>query len=119
MVRVLLSILAAFSLPFAAQAAALPSRDPQVVVPLLQAWREHGSFLRLEHILGRPDREVVSGMAVSVFDLRDGTSIYVKSTPSHNRIYTISRSAPGRLIETLYEPLAGDLDRPQPASAPF
>ncbi len=103
----------------AVRADSLPSRDPQVVVPLLQAWHEHGSFARLEQILGRPDAETISGFSLDAFRLSDGTSVYVHATPSHNRVYTITRSAPGGLAETLYGPLAGDLDRPQPASAPF
>jgi hypothetical protein len=117
--KLLTPVLLAFILPLAARADSLPSREPQVVVPLLKAWHEHGSFGHLEQILGRPDGESISGFSVTEFRLADGTSVYVKATPSHNRIYTISRSAPGGLAETLYEPLRTDLDRPQPASAPF
>jgi len=112
-------LLLAFALPLAARADALPSRDPQVVVPLLRAWHEPGGFARLEHILGRPDTDIGSAFSITVFRLNDGTSIYVKATPSRNRIYTISRSSPGGLSQTIYEPLGGDLDHPVPASAPF
>jgi hypothetical protein len=106
-------------LPLAARAGTLPSRDPHVVLPLLQAWHEHGSFARLEQILGAPDEESISGFSITTFRLKDGTSVYVKATPGHNRIFGISRSAPGVLVETLYEPLGGDLDHPVPVSAPF
>jgi hypothetical protein len=106
-------------LPFCLRAATLPSRDPQVVLPLLERWHEHKGFFQLEHILGRADSQTLSGFAVSVFALRDGTSIYVSSTPSHNRVFTIRRSAPGGLAETLYEPLTGNLDQPLPSSAPY
>jgi len=115
----LLVLLLVLALPLAARADALPSRDPQVVVPLLRAWSEHGSFAHLEHILGRPDTETISGFSLTEFRLADGTSIYVHATPSRNRIYTISRRAPGSLAQLLYEPLDGDLDHPLPASAPF
>jgi hypothetical protein len=114
-----LPLLFALTLPLTARTATLPSRDPQVVLPLLERWHEHKGFFQLEHILGRADSQTISGFAISVFALRDGTSLYVSSTPSHNRIFTIRRSAPGRLAETLYEPLAGDLDQPLPASAPY
>jgi hypothetical protein len=109
----------ALLLPLAARSATLPSRDPQVVLPLLARWHEHKGFFQLEHILGRADSETISGFAITVFNLSDGTSIYVSSTPSHNRIFTIRRSAPGGLAETLYEPLRNDLDQPQPTSAPY
>jgi hypothetical protein len=112
-------LLLALALPLAARAEALPSRDPQVVVPLLRAWHEHGSFAHLEHILGRPDTETISGFSLTEFRLSDGTSIYVHATPNRNRVYTISRRAPGGLAHMLYDPLDGDLDHPQPASAPF
>jgi hypothetical protein len=105
--------------PLAVRADALPSRDPGVVVPMLQAWHEHGSFASIERILGKPDEETISGFSITTFHLKDGTSVYVKATPSHNRIFGISRSAPGALVETLYEPLGGDLDHPVPGSAPF
>ena len=111
----LLSVL----LPLASRAGTLPSRDPQVVLPLLQAWHEHGSFARLEQILGAPDEESISGFSITTFRLKDGTSVYVKATPHHNRIFDISRSAPGALVENLYEPLEGDLDHPLATSAPF
>jgi hypothetical protein len=114
-----LLLLLVLALPLAARADSLPSRDPQVVLPLLERWHEHKGFFQLEHILGRADRQSISGFAISVFDLTDGTSVYVASTPSHNRIFTIRRSAPGGLAQTLYEPLPGDLDRPLPASAPY
>ncbi len=119
MTKILPILLLALALPLAARADFLPSRDPQVVVPLLRTWHEHGSFARLEHILGRPDAETISGFSLTEFRLADGTSIYVHATPSRNRIYNISRSAPGSLAQTLYEPLDGDLDHPLPASAPF
>jgi len=106
-------------IPLAARADALPSRDPQVVVPLLQTWHEHGSFASIERILGKPDDETISGFSITTFRLKDGTSVYVKATPSHNRVFGISRSAPGALAETVYEPLEGDLDHPVPSSAPF
>jgi hypothetical protein len=105
--------------PLHSRAGTLPSRDPQVIVPLLRAWHEHGSFARLEQILGAPDDESISGFSIATFRLKDGTSIYVKATPSHNRIFGISRSAPGVLAENLYEPLDGDLDHPLTTSAPF
>ncbi len=119
MTKLIAILILALALPLAARADTLPSRDPQVVVPLLRAWAEHGSFARLEQILGRPDLETISGFAIAEFRLADGTSVYVKTTPAHHRIYMISRSAPGGLQQTLYEPLAGDLDDPLPASAPF
>ena len=97
----------------------LPSRDPQVVVPLLQAFHEHESFGRLLHILGRPEAQTISGYSITVFRLNDGTSVYVKASPSRNRIFDITRSAPGSLVQTLYEPLDRDLDHPMPSSAPF
>jgi hypothetical protein len=106
-------------LPLAARADALSSRDPGVVLPKLQGWHEHGSFASIERILGKPDEETISGFSITTFRLKDGTSVYVKATPSHNRILGISRSAPGALAETLYEPLEGDLDHPAPSSAPF
>jgi hypothetical protein len=106
-------------LPLAVHADTLPSRDPGVVVPQLQAWHEHGSFASIVRILGKPDGEVISGFSITTFHLKDGTSIYVRSAPSHNRVFGISRSAPGALAETLYEPLDGDLDHPLAASAPF
>jgi len=112
-------LLLALALPLAARADALPSRDPQVVVPLLRAWHEHGSFAHLEHILGRPDMDIGSAFSITVFRLNDGTSVYVKAAPGRERIYTISRSSPGSLAHMLYEPLDSDLDHPQPASAPF
>ncbi len=117
--KLLATLLLGLVFSLAARANPLPSRDARVVVPLLRGWHEHGSFARLEHILGRPDAETISGFALTEFRLTDGTSIFVHATPSHNRVYTITRSAPGGLAQTLYEPLAGDLDRPQPASAPF
>jgi hypothetical protein len=119
MTKLLPVLLFALLAPLAAQGASLPSRDPQVVLPLLERWHEHKGFFQLEHILGRADRETISGFAITIFDLTDGTSIYVSSTPSHNRIFTIRRSAPGGLAETLYEPLRTDLDDPQPTSAPY
>jgi hypothetical protein len=106
-------------LPLAVRADTLPSREPGVVLPKLQAWHEHGSFASIERILGRPDDEAISGFSISTFHLKDGTSVYVKATPSHNRIFGISRSAPGALVETVYEPLGDDLDHPVPSSAPF
>ena len=117
MTKLVPAVLFAILLPLAAPASPLPSRDPQVVLPLLQRWHEHKGFFQLEHILGRADREAIAGFAITVFDLSDGTLIYVSSTPSHNRIFTIRRSAPGGLAETLYEPLDRDLDQPLPASA--
>jgi hypothetical protein len=117
--KTLIVFLALTALPFLIHAAPLPSRDPQVVVPMLRAWHEHGSFARLERILGKPDVDIGSAFSITLFRLADGTSIYVKATPSRNRIYTISRRAPGGLAQTLYEPLDGDLDKPEPASAPF
>lgn len=86
---------------------------------MLDAWHEHGSFARLEAILGKPDDETISGFSITEFKLADGSSVYVKATPSHNRIYTINRRVTGRLAETLYEPLVPYLDHPLPASAPF
>jgi hypothetical protein len=106
-------------LPLAARADTLPSRDPHVVVPLLQAFHEHGSFARLKQILGAPDREELSGFSITVFRLTDGSSVYVKATPRHNRIYDISSRAPGVLAWTLYSPMVPDLDHPIPASAPY
>jgi hypothetical protein len=117
--RLLFSLLLGLLLPLAARADALPSRDPRVVVPMLQAWHEHGSFARIVSLLGAPDEETISGFSITTFHLKDGTSVYVKATPSHNRIFGISRSAPGVLAESLYEPLGGDLDHPAPSSAPF
>ncbi len=119
MTKLLPILLLALALPLATRADSLPSRDPRVVVPLLRAWHEHGSFAHLEHILGRPDTETISGLSLSEFRLSDGSSIYVHATPSHNRIYTITRRAPAGLAQMLYEPISGDLDKPQPASAPF
>jgi hypothetical protein len=114
-----LAVVLALCFPLSAHAGSLPSRDPRAVVPLLEAWHEHGSFAHLERILGRPDGEAIAGFSITEFKLNDGTSIWVRSTPSHNRIYAITRSAPGGLAQTLYEPLARDLDWPQPSSAPF
>jgi hypothetical protein len=105
--------------PLIAHSDTLPSRDPRIVLPLLQTFHEHESFGRIRQILGVPDGDVVSGFSITTFQLNDGTSVYVKATPSHNRIYTISRSAPGGLVETLYEPLNRDLRHPLPSSAPF
>ena len=102
-----------------ARAESLPSRDPQVVVPLLRAFHEHEGFGRVMGILGRPEEEAISGYSITVFRLEDGTSVYVKATPSHNRIFCISRSAPGGLAEMLYDPLTRDLRQPVPSSAPF
>jgi len=112
-------LLVGLLLPLAARADTLPSREPGVVLPKLEAWHEHGSFASLERILGRPDAEVISGFSVTTFRLKDGTSVYVEATPSHNRIFGINRSAPGVLAETIYEPLDGDLDHPLTTSAPF
>ena len=106
-------------LSLAARAGSLPSRDPGVVLPKLAAWHEHGSFAQLERILGKPDEESISGFSITTFRLKDGTSVYVEATPSHNRIFGINRSAPGDLAETIYEPLDGDLDHPLTTSAPF
>lgn len=106
-------------LPLAVHAAPLPSRDPHVVIPLLRAFHEHGSFARIEQILGAPDTDIGSGFSISVFHLKDGSSVYVKASPSRNRIYTIDRRAPGALAQTLYSPLVPDLDHPVPSSAPF
>jgi hypothetical protein len=105
--------------PLTGRSDTLPSRDPRIVLPLLLAFREHGSFGRIQQILGAPDADAISGFSITTFRLNDGTSVYVKATPSHNRIYTISRSAPGALVETLYEPLDRDLRHPLPDSAPF
>ncbi len=105
--------------PLLARADSLPSRDPYVVVPMLQAWHEHGSFARLESILGKPDEESIGGFSITRFRLTDGTSIYVESTPAHNRIFTINRSAPGELANRLYEPLYGDLRHSPPSSESF
>jgi hypothetical protein len=118
-VKLFLALLATALLPFAARADSLPSREPGVVLPVLQAWHEHESFARIEQILGKPDMDIGSAFSIAIFRLSDGTSIYVKSTPSRNRIYSISRSKPGGLAETLYEPRDGDLDHPVPGSAPF
>jgi hypothetical protein len=97
----------------------LPSRDPQVVVPLLRAFHEHEGFGTIERILGRPDTDIGSAYSITVFRLEDGTSVYVKATPSRNRVFAITRSHPGALAQTLYEPLGRYLDHPQPHSAPF
>jgi hypothetical protein len=115
----LLFLLFGLLVPLTACADALPSREPGVVLPKLQAWHEHGSFASIVRILGKPDEETISGFSISTFRLTDGTAVYVKATPSHNRIFGISRSAPGAMAETLYEPLGGDLDHPVPGSAPF
>ena len=48
---------------------AAPSRDPQVVLPLLQSWHEHGSFARLETMLGKPDSDTISGFSITEFKL--------------------------------------------------
>ena len=112
-------LLVAALLPLAVRADSLPSRDPQVVVPLLAAFHEHESFGRIVGILGRPEDETISGFSISIFHLEDGSSVYVKATPSRNRIFEISRSAPGALVQTLYDPLHHDLRHPAPSSAPF
>jgi hypothetical protein len=110
----LLSVL--FSLH--SRAGTFPSRDPQVVVPLLQAWHEHDGYRRLTQVLGRPDGDVGSGLYIWTFRLTDGTTVYA-SAGQLNRMMGISRSAPGGLKQTLYTPMAHDLDHPVPASAPF
>jgi hypothetical protein len=102
-----------------ASANPLPSRDPQVVIPLLQAFHEHEGFGRIEQILGSPDSNAVSGFSITTFQLSDGTSVFIQATPSHNRIYTITYRAPGSLAETLYDPRNRDLRHPLPSSAPF
>jgi hypothetical protein len=100
-------------------ASPLPSRDPQVVVPMLAAFHEHEGFGHVVRILGRPETETISGFSLSIFHLEDGSSVYVKASPSRNRIFEITRSAPGSLAQTLYDPLYHDLRHPVPASAPF
>jgi hypothetical protein len=110
----LLSVL----LPVAARADTLPSRDPQVVVPLLQGWHEHDGYARLTQILGKPDADVGSGLYIWVFRLQDGSSIYVHAG-QYDRLMGISRSKPGGLAQKLYTPMGHDLDHPVPASAPF
>ena len=112
-------LLVAALLPNSARADTLPSRDPQVVVPLLAAFHEHEGFGHIVRILGRPETETISGFSISIFRLEDGTSIYVKATPSRNRIFDISLSAPGGLVQPLYDPLDCDLRHPVPSSAPF
>ena len=102
----------------AARADSLPSRDPQVVVPLLRAWHEHDGYARLTHILGRPDSDIGSGIFIWVFRLNDGTSVYA-SAAQRDRLISINRRAPGGLAQKLYQPIAHDLDRSQPSSAPF
>jgi hypothetical protein len=56
----MLILFLAFLAPLVASAATIPSRDPQVVLPLLERWHEHKGFFQLEHILGRADRETIA-----------------------------------------------------------
>lgn len=116
--KVLIALLVALLPSVAAQADPLPSRDPHVVVPLLRAWHEHDGYDQLTHILGKPDMDIGSGIFIWVFRLKDGTSVYANAA-QRDRMISISRSAPGGLAQKLYQPIAHDLDRPQPASAPF
>ena len=114
------ALLLAFALAAtSAHATSLPSRDPQVVVPLLAAFHEHEGFGHIVGILGPPEMETIGGFSISIFHLEDGSSIYVKATPSRNRIFGITRSAPGSLVQTLYDPRNRDLRHPAPSSAPF
>jgi hypothetical protein len=119
MVKKAILLLAFVFAASSARATTLPSRDPRVVVPLLQAFHEHEGFGRILRILGAPDGDIGSAYSITIFRLRDGTSVYVKATPSRNRIFYITRSAPGSLAQTLYEPLDRDLRHPVPSSAPF
>lgn len=116
--KLLSVLLLALVCPLAARADTLPSRDPRAVVPLLQAWHEHDGYGRLTSILGKPDMDIGNGIHIWVFRLDDGTSIYANAA-QRDRLIGISRSAPGGLAQKLYQPIAHDLDRPQPSSAPF
>ena len=99
--------------------AALPSRDPKVVLPLLKKFNEHSGNRRVVEILGKPDDDLVSGFSIRVYRLTDSTSIYVKSTSDHGRIMGISRTGTAKTSRMIYEPLIQDEMTPPVASAPF
>jgi hypothetical protein len=116
--KVLIALFFALFISLTARANPLPSRDPRIIVPLLQTWHEHDGFSRLTLLLGQPDLDIGSSIHIWVFRLNDGTSIYANAA-QRDRMISISRSAPGGLAQKLYQPIAHDLDRPQPSSAPF
>jgi len=66
----------------------LPSRKPDVVLPLLKQFSETDGLAKITHILGKEDFDTAGSFLNPEFKLTDGTTIEVKAT-LQGRVYYI------------------------------
>jgi hypothetical protein len=88
--RFLILVLLALGIIFvhAAEAPSLPSRDPAVVTPLLEAYRARNGPARITEILGTPEASItVKNCREHYYNLLDGT--IVQTRVSSDKIYSI------------------------------
>jgi len=71
----------------------LPSRIPEIVIPELRKCQSTDGFSFLERILGKPDKDVGSGVYILYYRLEDGSSIVASSAYS-KQIWVIRREFP-------------------------
>jgi hypothetical protein len=106
MYRILISALAGVLLlpafAHATDAGSLPSRKADVDLPLLKQFSSKDNYSKIEQILGKPDKDIGSGVYIFIYLLDDSTSISV-STPDRNTVFGISRFGPGiNHFQTIY-----------------
>ena len=64
----------------------LPSRNPEIVLPLLFPFDETRCYNEIESILGLPDNDIGSGIYILFFQLKDSTDIIV-GTPDKDTVW--------------------------------
>jgi hypothetical protein len=67
----------------------LPSRKVAIVLPLLKQISGKDAYPQIEKILGKPDRDIGSGVYVYVFGLDDDTTLIIGT--DRNKVFHISR----------------------------
>src|ERR1035441_33643 len=80
----------------------LPSRDPAVVIPLLQQLTGRPEVKRVEEILGPSDRQFGSGVCLFGYTLQDRSEIIV-STGDCRHLGWITRKQLGKPDQIVFE----------------
>ena len=80
----------------------IPSRDPDIALPLLKKLVGQPEVKQVEAILGAHDRIVGSGRCILVFALRDGSEVWV-NTEDCVHLGWITRRQNGKADETIFE----------------
>ncbi len=79
----------------------LPSRQADVVLPLLRAFHPGDGYSHIEHILGKEDIDTGDAIKDCIYGLSDGSSIRVRS--DGKKVFSIFWQRPGiHVIQVIF-----------------